>query len=78
MKSIDVQAKVDDGIKTLSVVQPTGSGDSYQILIDRWFHGTIVRYQGRWVGHLNDKSNLTEKNIQTIGKLIEDKFGIQD
>lgn len=78
MNSIDLPARFDDGIKTLTIAQPVGFGDSYQILIDRWYQGTIVRYQGKWVGRLNDKSELTERNIQTIGKIIEDKFGIQD
>jgi hypothetical protein len=78
MKTFEVQATFDSGIKTLSIVQPVGGGDSYQILIDRYYQGTIAQYKGKWVGRLNDKSDLTEKNIQTIGKLIEDKFGIHD
>jgi hypothetical protein len=77
MNTIEVKARFDDGIKTLCIVQPVGGGDSYQILIDRYYHGTIGRFKGNWVGRLNDKSDLTEKNIHTIGKLIENKFGIQ-
>lgn len=78
MNSFDVTAKFNDGIKTLTVTQPTGSGDSYQIIIDRLYQGVILRYDGKWIGHLNDKSTLTEKNIEAIGKLIEEKFGSQD
>lgn len=75
MNSIDLPANFNGVIKTLTIAQPEGSGDSYQIMIDRYYQGTIVRYKGNWVGHLNDRSTLTQKNIQTIGKIIENKFG---
>lgn len=74
MKSIDLSAKFDDGVKTLTITQPVGSEDSYHLFIDRHYQGAIVRYKGEWVGHLNELSRLTRRNIQTIGVIIEKRF----
>lgn len=71
MKKIEFLACYGDKIKTVEIAQALGAGDSYQILIDRYYHGTIIKQRGEWVAHLNSRSNLTADDILIIGDLID-------
>jgi hypothetical protein len=75
MKTFKVLAAFGDQTKVLKIATATGGSDGYQILIDNYYHGMILFYEGKWVGRLNEKSELTVIDVEIIGRIIEDKFG---
>lgn len=50
----------------------------YQIFIDKFYQGTIGRYKGEWVGRLNRDPVLTDKDVQNIGRLIEEEGWLRE
>jgi hypothetical protein len=75
VNKLQVPAAYGDQTKMLTITTATGGADGYMILIDNYFQGMVLRFESRWVGHLNESSELTGADIMVIGEIIEDKFG---
>ena len=66
----------DEKLK-LSLVQPNGAGGSFQVVIDDYYCGQVVRCNGEWLFHLNSKSELSSFEILTLKEaLIQDDLFI--
>jgi hypothetical protein len=71
MKKIEFKASFGNKKKAVEIIQPAGAGGLYQILIDRYYHGTMNKINGEWVAHLNRNSELTGDDVQIIIDLLE-------
>jgi hypothetical protein len=71
MKKIEFEATIGNKKIPVEIVQPAGAGGLYQILINRYYHGTITKINGDWVPQLNRKSELTGDDVQIIIDLLE-------
>lgn len=57
--------------KKVIISQPHGSGGGqYLVLIDNYYHGTLVKYKGEWVLHGNN-IELTGDDIRILGEMID-------
>ena len=61
MNSIEFDAPFGDKPRHIKLSSDNTGG--YQILIDNYYHGKIIKVNGEWRAHLNDKSDLTGDNI---------------
>jgi hypothetical protein len=73
-ESIKFKAPFGDERKDIMLGNPHGGSEGYQVYIDDYYQGTIVLRDGQWIGHLNDRSELTIDDIQILGERIE-RFG---
>jgi hypothetical protein len=73
-KSIELEAHYGDTIKKVVVTNPPGGGSGYHVYIDKRYNGSVVKYKGEWVGHLNPKSDLQTADIDILGEIIDSKF----
>ena len=58
----------------LVMVSPNSTGDNYHIFIDNNYQGDVVKLKGRWVGNLDETSDLTIDETIILGRIIEDKL----
>ncbi|MDB5288587.1 MAG: hypothetical protein JWR05_3536 [Mucilaginibacter sp.] len=56
------------------VTNPNGGSGNYQIFINDYYQGDVLFKDNKWIGHLNKKSELTDKEIQIIGGMIDGGF----
>jgi hypothetical protein len=71
MKQLEFTATIGDVKTTVKLTEPQGASAGYQVLIDQWLQGTIVKRGHDWVAHLNRKSILTSADIAILGDLID-------
>jgi len=57
--------------KQIKLSSNNSGGGGYQILIDNYYHGEIVKADGEWKAHLNDRSFLTGDEITPLVEIIE-------
>jgi hypothetical protein len=70
MKDIDFKAAVGDQFWEVKLSWQR-SIIGYQIYIDKYFDGTIVKSKSGWVAHFNAPSILTGDDILVLGDMIE-------
>ena len=58
----------------LVLVSPNSNGDNYHIFIDNDYQGNVVKLKGRWVGNLDQHSDLTIDEVMILGRIIEEKL----
>lgn len=71
MEKFQFLAHYGNEVKTVEIAQPHQSGNSYQVTIDKWYHGMITKRNGEWVAFWNAKSELGADEISIIGEIIE-------
>jgi hypothetical protein len=69
--SIEFLATYGDEQKEVELFAPVGASDGYQVLVNRRYHGTILKYNGEWIGHLNPNSDITGADILILGDIID-------
>jgi hypothetical protein len=72
MKQLEFTATIGDLKTTVKLTEPQGASAGYQVLIDQWLQGTLVKRGQTWVAHLNKKSILTSADIAILGNLIDE------
>ncbi len=72
MKQLEFIATVGEGKMQVKLTEPQGASAGYQVLIDQWLQGTLVKREEAWTAHLNRKSILTSADILILGELIDD------
>ena len=72
MKQLVFTATIGDGKMQVKLTEPQGASAGYQVLIDQWLQGTLVKRGQTWVAHLNKKSILTSADIAILGDLIDE------
>jgi hypothetical protein len=60
--------------KRYQLTQQNGAGGEYQIFINRYCQGTLVKRKGEWVGHLNHRSKLTTADVLVLGEMLDNAF----
>ena len=75
MKQLEFTAIIGDTLTRVKLTEPQGASAGYQVLIDQWLQGTLVKRGPDWVAHLNRKSILTSADIGILGALIDDANG---
>lgn len=71
MTTIEFTATFGHVKKTVRLTQPSGGAGGYQLFVDDFYQGMIVKIKGEWVGHLNPASQLTGDDIMAIGEIID-------
>ena len=71
MRQIEFTANLAGQELKVTLKDPLANGGHWQVLIGHFYHGTISRREGKWIGHLNPKSNLQADDIQILGTLID-------
>jgi hypothetical protein len=72
MKQLVFTAIIGEVKTTVKLTEPQGASAGYQVLIDQWLQGTLVKRGQTWVAHLNKKSILTSADIAILGDLIDE------
>jgi hypothetical protein len=72
MKQLEFTATVGEGKMQVKLTEPQGASAGYQVLIDQWLQGTLVKRGHDWVAHLNKRSILTSADIAILGELIDE------
>jgi hypothetical protein len=70
MTDMDFKAPVGDEYWEVKISWEK-SINGYQIYIDNYFEGTIVKYDRGWVAHLNTRTILTGDDISVLIGIIE-------
>ena len=73
MESIEFTVIMDGRRSIVRVSRPFGGSGAYQLFIDNYYKGDILKKDGVWIGHLNANSELTTGDIGAIGERIEDE-----
>jgi hypothetical protein len=71
MKQLEFTATIGEDHMQVKLSEPQGASAGYQVLIDQWLQGTLVKADQGWVAHLNRKSILTSADIDILGELID-------
>lgn len=58
----------------LVMISPNDSTDNYHIFIDNDYQGNVVKLKGRWIGNLDQHSDLTMEEVTILGRIIEEKL----
>lgn len=71
MKQLDFTATYGDEKKNVKITEPNGTGGGFQVFIDDYYQGMLMKLNNEWVGHLNDKSQLSPDDISALGDIID-------
>jgi len=71
MKQLEFTAIIGEVKTQVKLTEPQGASAGYQVLIDQWLQGTLVKRGEAWVAHLNRKSILTGADIGILGEMID-------
>ena len=71
MKQLVFTATIGEVKAQVKLTKPQGASAGYQVLIDQWLQGTLIKRDQTWVAHLNRKSILTSADIGILGELID-------
>jgi hypothetical protein len=58
-------------VKKVEITNVHGGSGGYHLYVDHYYLGVLTFYNGRWVGHVNQLSQLTAAHIQELGELID-------
>jgi hypothetical protein len=61
----------------VTISQPSGvPGEHYNISIDSYYYGTVVKRDGKWESHLNPNAEkkLSRDDVQAICDWIDEAF----
>jgi hypothetical protein len=75
MKKIEIETAFGNKIKKVEVSQVHRTAQyGLQLTIDNFYCRTIVKRNGKWIAHLNDKSlpEFTTDDIQILGEIIDE------
>jgi hypothetical protein len=72
MKQLAFTGTIGERRIEVTLTEPQGASAGYQVLIDQWLQGTLVKRDQDWVAHLNRRSILTSADIAILGELIDD------
>ena len=72
MKQLEFIATIGEVQATVKLTEPQGASAGYQVLIDQWLQGTLVKRGHDWVAYLNRKSILTSADIAILTDLIDE------
>ncbi|WP_146217415.1 hypothetical protein [Chitinophaga sp. S165] len=68
---IEFEAHFGHETKTIELVAPSGGGQGYQLMIDKYYQGRLIKTQGKWVGKFNPGCDLTVDDINILGEMID-------
>lgn len=71
MTPIEFTATFGHVRKKVVLSQPTGGAGGYQLFIDGFYQGVIVKLAGEWVGHLGREPVIAGDDIGVLGEIIE-------
>lgn len=71
MTPIEFTATFGHVQKTVRLSQANGGDGGYQIFIDDYYQGTIVKLNGEWAAHLGREPSITGDDIGVLGEIIE-------
>lgn len=71
MKEIEFDAHFGDVKKKLKLMQPTGASDLWQVIIDNYYQGILLKRDGKWEAHLNANCDLNADDITALGERID-------
>lgn len=71
MKDIEFTATFGDQPKKVKLVAQAASAGHYDVHINDYRQGSIVKQKDGWVGYLNEKSILTADDILILGEMID-------
>jgi hypothetical protein len=69
MKVIEFTGAFGFHNKTILLVAPNGTYGFWQLLIDNYYKGIIVKRKDTWEGHTNEE--LTADDLLILGEIIE-------
>lgn len=72
MKSIEFEAMFGNEVKKVRLVANDYGGGGFQILINKFFHGSIYKKEDQWLAWLNERSDLTSDDITALGERIDE------
>ena len=72
MKQLEFTATIGELKAQVKLNEPQGASAGYQVLIDQWLQGTLVKRGEDWVAHLNRKSILASADISILGDILDD------
>ena len=72
MKQLEFIATIGEVKAIVKLTEPQGASAGYQVLIDQWLQGTLVKRGHDWVAYLNRKSILTSADIAILTDLIDE------
>lgn len=75
LKQIEFEAVFGDTVKKVEISQPHGTGTfGLHLMIDKHYCGKLVKLNGEWIAHLNDKSvpEFTSTDIEILGQIIDE------
>ena len=72
MKQLEFTATIGEQKMQVKLTEPQGASAGYQVLIDQWLQGTLVKRGHDWVAYLNRKSILTSADIAILTDLIDE------
>lgn len=73
MKDIELLCPFGDDRKKVYISHNQAGSGGYQLLIDSYYQGDLVKKNGAWL-LLSNTNNLTADDIQILGELIDDNF----
>lgn len=68
MTIIEYEASFGDEKKLVSITRPYGAGDTYRLLVNNYYLGDFIKYQGQWYF---STSKLYSDDIMILIDMIE-------
>ncbi len=72
MKQLEFDGAIGERTIRVKLIQPQGASAGYQVLIDQWLQGTLVKRDHAWVAYLNRESIITGADIQILSELLDE------
>jgi hypothetical protein len=69
VKEIIFYGAYGDEQKTVKLTAPSGGAGFWQLIIDNYYYGILVKRNNQWEGHIN--GDLTAEDILILGELID-------
>ena len=71
MRHFDIDGICGNETKTARLVAPSGANGFWQVLIDNYYEGILIKRNDRWIGYVNERSELTADDIMILGEMID-------
>jgi len=71
MRSIEFELVIGDRRVQAKVVDPHPKSDDWDIMVDHYYQGVLVKRKGEWAAYLNPNSTLSTEDIQFMIEKIE-------
>lgn len=75
MKIIQHTAVFGDETKQVKLTAPTGAEGEWQVFIENYYQGIVVKRSGIWYGYFNTASTLTQDDAGILGEMIDNFSG---